>query len=239
MIKTIATLAIALAAMANVASSNLVPVRRSASASDVVIAMAEPQGQDVAAVFRFVKSIDGNGLELAISASGLEKGGEYPFHIHVNNVPSNGNCTATGGHLDPFGIKAAAGDAYKCSADDISNTCELGDLAGIFGNLVGDDEGKCLKSVNATELTFGGKSTILDHSIVIHNAKGDRVACSNITGFILAGDPISAAGIHDASEMEDMDDMEGMDNMSDTSGGSSRAAMLSGALLSVAAAALF
>ncbi|KAJ2825524.1 hypothetical protein IWW50_002811 [Coemansia erecta] len=228
--------------MAAVTSSMLVPVGRSASASDVVIAMAEPQGTNVTAVFRFVKNIDGNGLELAISARGLDVGAEYPFHIHVSPVPSDGNCTATGGHLNPYNIPSST----KCSKDDALKTCELGDLAGIYGNLVGDDQGQCLMNINATELTFGGENTILDHSIVIHNSNKDRVACSSIIGYILSNNPASAAGLNESSEMGDMDmedmnmkDMENMGESSSTNDALPRAASLSGALLALAGAALF
>jgi hypothetical protein len=52
------------------------------------------------------------------------------YHIHVNPVPSNGNCTATGGHLDPAGI----GESPPCNRDD-KKTCQAGDLSGMNGNI--------------------------------------------------------------------------------------------------------
>ena len=32
---------------------------------------------------------------------GLEPGNEYPYHVHQFNVKQIGNCSSTGGHLDP------------------------------------------------------------------------------------------------------------------------------------------
>ncbi|KAJ2368134.1 hypothetical protein H4S01_001763 [Coemansia sp. RSA 2610] len=234
MLKKIVSFATAAVAMASTASAGLFEAR-AASASDVVIAIAQPMNANITAMIRFVQAIDGDGLELAVSASGLDKGAEYPYHIHVNNVPSNGNCTATGGHLNPYEIASSV----KCDPSDASKTCELGDLAGVFGNMVGDDNGMYVGTFNATQLTFGGKDTVLDHSIVIHNSKGDRIACANIIGYILGSEPVSAAGIHDMSSMDDMEGMEGMDSGTDTSGASSRTVTISGAVLALFAAALF
>ncbi|KAJ2160371.1 Superoxide dismutase [Coemansia sp. RSA 552] len=234
----------ALAMAGSTLSLGLAP--RAASASDVVVAIATPQSENITATFRFIGDISGGkGLELAISASGLEVGVEYPYHIHTKPVPEDGNCTATEGHLDPYGIMSAAGDAYKCSPEDVAGTCELGDLAGIFGKLVGDAEGKCAGTFNAAELTFGGKNTILDHSIVIHGGDGARLACGNIIGYVLAGEPDDAQAAHvgGSEEKEAKDSHDDKDNHDDkhtTDNGSAPRAALSLALLvGVAAAALF
>ncbi|PIA19437.1 Cu,Zn superoxide dismutase-like protein [Coemansia reversa NRRL 1564] len=218
----------ALAIASTVSSQEL--IGREADADDVVLAVAKPSGDKIEATFKFTKTADGKGLQLSINATGLDKGAEYPFHVHVDPVPKDGNCTATGGHLDPYGVKAAAGDKYKCSKTNILKTCELGDLAGIFGNMVGDDKGNASGDFVATELAFGTKNTILDHSIVIHNSDGDRVACANIDAFVLdeknTDELVEAAG---AQKSEDGDD---------TGDASSVVAKASGLLVSLVVAAL-
>jgi hypothetical protein len=49
-------------------------------------------------------------------------------------VPSSGNCTATGGHLDPANL----GESTPCSQSD-RKTCQAGDLSGMFGNITTQD----------------------------------------------------------------------------------------------------
>jgi hypothetical protein len=50
------------------------------------------------------------------------------FHIHEYPVPSDGNCTGTGGHLDP----THRGEAPPCDLRDPAS-CQVGDLSGKFG----------------------------------------------------------------------------------------------------------
>ncbi|KAJ2079715.1 hypothetical protein H4R24_003581 [Coemansia sp. RSA 988] len=236
MLAKIITCAFATLAITSTAYSQEL-VGRAADAEDVVLAVAKPSADKIEAMFTFTKTANGEGLQLSINATGLDKGAEYPFHVHVNTVPSDGNCTATGGHLDPYGIKTAAGDSYKCSKKDISKTCELGDLAGIFGNMVGDEEGNASGDFVATELAFGGKNTILDHSIVIHNSDGDRVACANIVAFVL-GDGESSDELIDAAGAHNSDGGDDDDDVGDSSDASSIAAKASGLLASLVIAAL-
>ncbi|KAJ2849258.1 hypothetical protein IWW36_002751 [Coemansia brasiliensis] len=233
MFNKLVKLATASIALAGVGSSQLFAAR-SASAADVVIAIAEPQSTNVTGMFRFIRSLGGDGLELGISVSGLEEGASYPFHIHTDIVPSDGNCTATGGHLDPHGIKKATGDSYKCSANDVLKTCELGDLSGQLGPIVGGSDGSFVGNFNVSTLAFGGENTILDHSIVIHDSEGKRIACANIIGYVLGSDQASAAGMNERS-MESMDD----EPTTTASGSFLTASIFSSTLLVAAAAALF
>lgn len=53
------------------------------------------------------------------------------YHIHESAVPSDGNCTATDGHLDPF----ERGEEPSCDPD-LPQTCQVGDLAGKHGAIV-------------------------------------------------------------------------------------------------------
>ena len=55
------------------------------------------------------------------------------YHIHVAPVPSNGNCSATGAHLDPY----MRGAIPPCEVGK-PETCQVGDLAGKHGNITSD-----------------------------------------------------------------------------------------------------
>ena len=67
---------------------------------------------------------------MSLKKPGLTKCPEY--HVHVNPVPADGNCTATGAHLDPYnrGVVTAC-DATK------PESCQVGDLSGKYGNITG------------------------------------------------------------------------------------------------------
>lgn len=61
--------------------------------------------------------------------------GPFKYHIHVNPVPADGNCTGTGGHLDPY-ERTQVPDCVSSRPE----TCEVGDLSGkhgLVGNLTG------------------------------------------------------------------------------------------------------
>ncbi|KAJ1939610.1 Superoxide dismutase [Linderina macrospora] len=137
------------------------------------------------------------GVSVKLTATGLKSGVLYPYHIHVSPVPADGNCTATGGHLDPAKIKVAD-KPYKCDAKDPAKTCELGDLASRHGNLTADASGKAAVSYVDSVLAFSGADTILEHSVVIHGADNARLACGNIV-VAKAGDVSSAAEESEAS----------------------------------------
>ena len=43
------------------------------------------------------------GVSLQVTLDGFPtEGGPFIYHIHQYQVPADGNCTATGAHLDPF-----------------------------------------------------------------------------------------------------------------------------------------
>src|SRR5690554_3923362 len=101
----------------------------------------------------------------------------FDYHVHVNPVGPNNNCTATGLHLDP----AKVGVAKPCDPTDLT-TCQTGDLAGKYGNLMGTEDGAIPKATYLdTQLTFTGEGeeSMVGRSIVIHN-NGTRIACANI-----------------------------------------------------------
>ncbi|KAJ9630324.1 uncharacterized protein PV06_02496 [Exophiala oligosperma] len=105
--------------------------------------------------------------------------GPFSYHIHVDPVPKDGNCTGTGGHLDPYD----RGETPACDAYEPS-TCQCGDLSGKHGPI----------NDTATEKNF--QVTYLDlylsthpespayfgnRSVVIHAANGTRLNCGNFT----------------------------------------------------------
>ncbi|KAL4894079.1 superoxide dismutase [Aspergillus ambiguus] len=73
-------------------------------------------------------SPDGVGVTFRIALTGIEGHQALKYHIHEKPVPEDGNCYATGAHLDP----TRRGEDPPC---DILNpaTCQVGDLSGKHG----------------------------------------------------------------------------------------------------------
>lgn len=98
-------------------------------------------------------------------------GGPFLYHIHQKPVPTNGNCTATLGHFNPYnGSETATTPAGK----------EVGDLSGRHGTINGTSIDTSYidpyLSLNSDdEAYFGGLS------VVVHYANTTRLACANIT----------------------------------------------------------
>ncbi|KAH8882208.1 hypothetical protein GQ53DRAFT_701345 [Thozetella sp. PMI_491] len=99
--------------------------------------------------------------------------GPFKYHIHVNPVPANGSCDATGGHLDPY----VRGDSPACD-DKAPATCQIGDLSGKYGIVIGPSG---LKMFNDpyTSLDPGSIAFIANRSAVFHDKNGTRVGCAN------------------------------------------------------------
>ncbi|KAI8055317.1 superoxide dismutase [Syncephalis plumigaleata] len=97
---------------------------------------------------------------------GLKVNVSYPYHIHQLPVPADGNCDGTGDHLDPY-----------------NHQCEMGDLSGKFGPIVGWDNPRMSAYPflhNDTTLTMTGENSIVNRSVVIHDPSGARIACGTI-----------------------------------------------------------
>lgn len=74
---------------------------------------------------------DGVGVKFSVSFSGLPAtGGPFMYHIHEKPVPTDGNCTGTGAHLDPY----KRGEVPICDASK-PETCQTGDNSGKYGNI--------------------------------------------------------------------------------------------------------
>ncbi|EED24206.1 cytosolic Cu/Zn superoxide dismutase, putative [Talaromyces stipitatus ATCC 10500] len=116
----------------------------------------------------------GVGLSFSVHFTGLPPDlGPFPYHIHVLPVPAGGNCTAAGGHLDPYN----RGDEPPCDPSDPA-TCEVGDLSGKHGNATGSvfSTGyidKYLSTVPSDPAFIGRRS------IVVHSSNGARLNCGN------------------------------------------------------------
>lgn len=107
-----------------------------------------------------------------VDISGLPAtGGPFQYHVHVNPVPSNGSCIATGGHLNPYG-----GVPNAASWD----TAEVGDLSGKHGLINGTS---LMTSYFDPFLSLNpdDKAYIGGLSVVFHYSNTTRLACANIT----------------------------------------------------------
>ncbi|OAA62625.1 cytosolic cu zn superoxide dismutase [Niveomyces insectorum RCEF 264] len=117
---------------------------------------------------------DGIGVVFKVNFSNLPKtGGPFTYHIHANPVPADGNCTSTGGHLDPFGRE----DDPACNSK-LKQTCQVGDLAGKHGKITSDP-------FNATYLDLfastapGNPAFFGNLSFVLHYPNKTRISCAN------------------------------------------------------------
>ncbi|KAF3940543.1 hypothetical protein ABW19_dt0207884 [Dactylella cylindrospora] len=130
----------------------------------------------------FTGTTNGTGVYVQACFSGIsaEQPGPYPYHVHVNPIPDNLNCTAAGGHLDPY----MRTDTPPCDSSQ-PQTCEVGDLSGKYGKVpvTANTETVCVAytdlylSLNEGDPAFIGNS----RSIVIHNVNLTRIGCGNIT----------------------------------------------------------
>lgn len=100
------------------------------------------------------------------------------YHIHQNPVPADGNCNATGGHLDKYGV----GEDFVCDPSR-PDLCQLGDLSGKHGSIQFNDEKGIVNlhyvdnylSTNPNNTAFFGNL-----SIVVHKKSDNlRLNCGN------------------------------------------------------------
>ncbi|KAL9585196.1 MAG: hypothetical protein Q9212_001661 [Teloschistes hypoglaucus] len=120
---------------------------------------------------------NGTGVVFNINLSGFPDAslGPFLYHVHDQPVPSNGNCTATLAHQDPY----IRGEMPPCDPTQ-PQTCQTGDLAGKHGNI----------TTNPFQTTFldlylstvkGPASFFGNRSIVIHSSNTTRLTCANFT----------------------------------------------------------
>ncbi|PVV01199.1 hypothetical protein BB560_004392 [Smittium megazygosporum] len=156
---------------------------------DAVATMKSSNG--VSGEFNFSARTAGHPpVNLQMEISGIKEDEYYTYHIHEKAVPRNGSCKDTGDHLDPLAVNKKDGK-YSCKPSRLLKTCELGDLAGIYGNATRNSKSKDTykKSVvlnylimdNGSLSEADAKFNVLGRSIVIHDKSNNRIACGNIT----------------------------------------------------------
>ncbi|KAK0632379.1 hypothetical protein B0T14DRAFT_31381 [Immersiella caudata] len=153
---------------------------------------AYPDGGNIKGTLTAVANPSGQGIIFTFNWKNLpKKGGPFMYHLHVDPVPENGNCTATLAHLDPF-IRFEDPVCDKAHPE----TCQTGDLSGKFGDI---PEGQTEFSATFPDLyssTEEGLGSFFgNRSIVFHYANKTRVSCANFVK--VAGD---SHGGHGASE---------------------------------------
>ncbi|KAK2036898.1 superoxide dismutase, partial [Colletotrichum somersetense] len=120
-----------------------------------------------------VTAPDGNGVKFAVDFSNLpNEGGPFTYHLHVDPIPEDGNCTKALAHHDPF----IRGEITPCDATR-PETCQLGDLSGKHGSVTGDHQqtyiDHYLSNVRGPGSFFGNRS------FVFHFANKTRISCAN------------------------------------------------------------
>ncbi|KAF9879043.1 superoxide dismutase [Colletotrichum karsti] len=117
---------------------------------------------------------DGKGVEFKVKFSNLPtEGGPFPYHIHVDPVPENGNCTKTLAHQDPY----IRGEATACDSSK-PETCQTGDLSGKHG-AVGVDGYEKTYVDPYLSIVEGPGSFFGNRSFVFHYANKTRITCAN------------------------------------------------------------
>ncbi|THV88395.1 hypothetical protein D6D27_07300 [Aureobasidium pullulans] len=180
--------AIAALATAVVAQSDTTPV--TGKNGDATIQSHNPAGVAyIASLTPTSKSnISGNvlaltssdmvGVNFQIALTGLpSEGGPFLYHLHDYPVPADGNCTATGAHVDPF----VRGEAPVCDPASPA-TCQVGDLSGKHGKST--NETFSATYVDKYVSTVPGDGSFMgNRSIVIHFANKTRIACANFVDY--------------------------------------------------------
>ena len=90
-------------------------------------------------------------------------------------MPSDGNCTGTLGHLDPY----IRGETPVCDPTQPS-TCQVGDLSGKHGNMTTNPFQSAYLELYTTT-TEGPGAFFGNRSVVIHNQNLTRLTCANFT----------------------------------------------------------
>lgn len=124
---------LAAASVAVNAQSSAVPAPQVTNPAGVkyVATLPEKEGSTVRGSISGTPAEGGTGVKFSIDISGLPaEGGPFMYHIHEKPVPSDGNCTGTGGHLDPY----KRGEVPSCDSSK-PETCQTGDLSGKFGKI--------------------------------------------------------------------------------------------------------
>lgn len=138
-----------------------------------VSATAKLVGKGIQGTIKFDQVKGVGAMVVRVSVTGLPTG-KHPYHIHEHEVVG-GDCATTLGHFNPTKVPAT----QKCTILNPRETCQVGDLTGLFGPLnPGSNEVQYFDPL----LKFSpATSSILGKSVVIHSPDlKDRIACGNI-----------------------------------------------------------
>ncbi|GAB1310957.1 Superoxide dismutase [Madurella fahalii] len=151
-------------------------VYRATLPESAFFAPAYPDGGNIQGEITAMANPDGEGVRFTLKLSNLPRiGAPLPYHLHVDPVPENGNCTATLAHLDPF----IRGEATPCNAD-LPETCQVGDLSGKFGAIPTDEDTWEDSYVDLYASTLEGIGSFFgNRSIVFHYPNKTRITCAN------------------------------------------------------------
>lgn len=132
----ISLIALATAVSAQSSTYALAPaVTGNPAGASYVGTLPEKAGSSLRGSLSASSASDGTGVQFSVSISGLPaEGGPFMYHIHEKPVPSDGNCTGTGAHLDPY----KRGEVPICDAGK-PETCQVGDLSGKHGNITAQE----------------------------------------------------------------------------------------------------
>lgn len=110
------------------------------------------------------------------------------YHVHVNPVPPDGNCTSAGSHLDPYN----RGEVPPCDASRPA-TCQVGDLSGKHGAIVATPGEPYVVKYTDFYLSTNPDSNafIGNRALVVHTRDGARLNCGNFRR-VESSDSVSA-----------------------------------------------
>ncbi|PHH81679.1 hypothetical protein CDD82_212 [Ophiocordyceps australis] len=118
---------------------------------------------------------DGVGVQFTVKFDNVPTsgGGPFTYHIHVDAVPADGNCTKALTHLDPLN----RGETPVCDSSAPS-TCQVGDLAGKHGKVTSGPFN--VQYVDPyVSLREGDAAFMGNRSFVFHFANKTRITCAN------------------------------------------------------------
>lgn len=132
---------------------------------------------DIRGFIAGTSNANGTGVFFNINLSGLPDAslGPFLYHIHDQPVPTNGNCTATLAHQDPY----VRGEKPPCDPTE-PETCQTGDLAGKHGNITSSPFQTAYLDLYLSTAQ-GPASFFGNRSIVIHTSNTTRLTCANFT----------------------------------------------------------
>lgn len=128
----------------------------------------------------FDKGVDGyvnfsskNGSVLVdVNISGLpDYGGPFMYHVHQLPVPTDGNCTGTKAHFNPYNGHEKAPTPAEL---------EVGDLSGRHGEIHAQSYETSYIDPYLS-LNENNKAFFANLSVVVHLHNTSRIACANIT----------------------------------------------------------